>query len=48
VPRLFIQLTSRGTNNIIFEASREVQLNNNFEVKQGGNFTARIIECGEQ
>lgn len=35
-------------NNITFEASREVQLNSNFEVKKGGNFTARIIECGEQ
>jgi len=37
-----------NNTNITFEASREVQLNNNFAVKQGGNFTARIIECGEQ
>lgn len=34
-----------NNTNITFEASQEVQLNNKFEVRKGGNFTARIIEC---
>jgi len=38
----FSQEKGRGSFN------RDVQLNNNFEVKKGGNFTARIVECGEQ